>query len=797
MSDSTDILQPLTDAQREAVTHVDGPLLILAGPGSGKTRVVTHRIAYLLDQGVRPSQILGLTFTNKAADEMLRRVQTLRPGRQVWLSTFHRWCANLLRRYAEFAGLQANYTILDTQDSLATLKRALKNEEISTGTESPERIMHEISRCKNQLITPQAYASPELFPANLNMRLWELVKHAYPAYQASLQRNNAVDFDDLLFHVANLLSDNPALRSELDARFRYIMVDEYQDTNHAQYTLLRALSLDFPNLAATGDPDQSIYGWRGANLNNILNFERDFGDVQVVRLEQNYRSTPPILHVADELISRNQMRKRKSLYTTREGGAPVRLACYVDQHDESDSIADIIAREMAQGRSPAEFAIFYRINALSRSFETALRQRNIPYQVVSGLEFYQRKEVKDCLAYLQLINNPRDDTSLLRIINTPARRIGKTTVDRLALYSFQHGQSLLDTTRQAGLVPKVSKQAAVHVAKFAALIDGLRELVHEPVEVILEQALERTGLRADYLQSDDPLDDERLANIDELVSAAREFDASHSGGDPLQAFLEQSLLINDTDALDPDADRVTLMTLHAAKGLEFPTVFITAVEENLLPHERSKRDEHQLEEERRLFFVGITRAMRELQISYTRYRAVRGEMRTTIPSSFLIELPRHTMEVVGTSSMRAAVPRRARSDADHADAWDDEWSDDDSDHDDDTAHSQMADFMPPPTRVRGPSDSAARRPGISGLTTAADLLNDGQQSDPQPAAAVDVSRFRAGSTVIHPQFGVGKIVAIEGTGEETTATVNFALVPGERKFLLATSGLKSLVPREW
>src|SRR5208283_311918 len=402
------LLQNLTEAQREAVLHLDGPLLILAGPGSGKTPVITHRIARMLAEGVPGHQILALTFTNKAADEMRLRIERLAPGSQVWISTFHRFCARLLRKYAAIVGLAENYTIYDTGDSAQALRRAMSQLQIDATFSSPESIARAISWAKNNLISPDQY------PPRSGNPLGGAVQRVYPAYQAKLATSNAVDFDDLLLHVATMLRQNPEVRRCLDERFRYILVDEYQDTNLAQYAIARALSIDYPNLAVTGDPDQSIYGWRGANLNNILNFEKDYPEVRVVRLERNYRSTKRILRVADELISHNLRRKKKALFTENEAGEPVRMVTYGTHKDEAEGIAGEIAGEIAAGRRSArDFAIFYRTNALSRTFELALREAGVPYQMINGVEFFQRKEIKDVLAYLQLANNPHDEVALL------------------------------------------------------------------------------------------------------------------------------------------------------------------------------------------------------------------------------------------------------------------------------------------------------------------------------------------------------------------------------------------------
>ncbi|MFZ5830072.1 MAG: ATP-dependent helicase, partial [Planctomycetota bacterium] len=438
--------------------------------------------------------------------------------------------------------------------------------------------------------------------------------------------------------------ENAEIRAALDERFRYIMVDEYQDTNLAQYAIARGLSIDHPNLAVTGDPDQSIYGWRGANLNNILDFERDFPEVCVVRLERNYRSTQRILRVADELIRHNVRRKEKRLFTENGVGVPVRLVVYQTEQDEARDLVMQIAAGMERGRRPRDFAVFYRVNALSRVFELALREAGIPYQLVQGVQFFQREEIKDMVAYLKAVNNPRDQVAVERIVNTPARGIGKTTFARVAEYAQRRGIAWLEAALHVGEIAAVQKRSAKPVADFARLMRRFGELATGPVEKLLGCVLNDTGYRQ-RLEAGDERDQERLSNCEELLGVARQFDERYGGQGSLDAFLEDICLVSDTDAWEDTADRVTLMTLHAAKGLEFPCVFLVAVEENLLPHERSKQNEQSLEEERRLMFVGITRAQEELQISRARYRDYRGVRKLTIPSSFLMQLPRDEMEL--------------------------------------------------------------------------------------------------------------------------------------------------------
>ncbi len=743
------LLKNLTEAQREAVLHHDGPLLILAGPGSGKTRVITHRIARMVADGVPGQQILALTFTNKAADEMRLRVQRLAPGSQVWIGTFHRFCARLLRKYAPAVGLEENYTIYDVSDSSQALRRAMGQLQIDAAFASPESIARAISWAKNNLITPDQY-QPR--PGN---PLGSAIRKIYPAYQAKLASSNAVDFDDLLLHVATMLRGSPEVRACLDERYRYILVDEYQDTNLAQYAIARALSIDHPNLAVTGDPDQSIYGWRGANLNNILDFEKDFPEVRVVRLERNYRSTKRILRVADELISHNLRRKKKALFTENEAGEPVRMVTYRTHKDEAEGIAGEIAGEITAGRRSArDFVIFYRTNALSRSFELALREAGVRFQMINGVEFFQRKEIKDVLAYLQLVNNPHDEVALLRVINTPTRGIGKTTIERLGQFAQRQNISLLDAARGVRAVETISARAARLVADFVQIVDRLFAAAYGPIEELLGLVLNETGYEAVLKASGDEEDEERLANIQELLTVAREFDERHPGRRNLEAFLEETALVNDTDEWETQLDRVTLMTLHASKGLEFPCVYLVAVEEGLLPHQRSQGQAEQLEEERRLMFVGITRAQQRLQISLAQYRDFRGERKPVIPSSFLMELPRGEMLVQQPEATHVV-----------------EIDDLPDDHEPVFRRDERQEIAPV---TFGP-----------GLRTAAEMVGDGGRRED-----IDPDVFRQGMVVLHPEYGLGKVVALGGSGGERTAMIDFASAAGRKKMALAGSELR-------
>ncbi|MEM9364403.1 MAG: UvrD-helicase domain-containing protein [Planctomycetota bacterium] len=782
----------LTEAQAQAVRHIDGPLLILAGPGSGKTRVVTHRIANLLHHGIAGHRILAVTFTNKAADEMRSRLDQLVPGQQVAMGTFHKICARLLRQHASMVGLSENYSIYDTGDAKQALKRAIASAGVSTSHMSPEQIAASISRAKNRLI------SPEMMQQSQRRAGDTVAAKVYPVYQQQLMQANAVDFDDLLMHVALLLRQNPDLRADLDARFRYILVDEYQDTNLAQYAIVRALSIDHPNLAVTGDSDQSIYGWRGADLNNILDFEKDYPKVNVVRLEQNYRSTPEILRVADQLIRHNRYRKKKDLFTDNASGDMVVMHEFENGYREADAIADEITSQLNAGAARAsDFAVFCRINALTRSVEHALRARMIPYQIINGVEFYQRKEIKDLLAYLHLINNPAHDVAFQRVVNTPTRGIGATTLKRIEAYADANGLTLLQAAKQAREIDTLSKRAVTMVGKFVSLYDGLCRKATATLEDLLRYVVEETEYER-FLEkhAPDEQDAAPMANVDELISAAVEYDRRHPDDGSVESFLEEVALVSDTDAFESETDRVTLMTLHAAKGLEFPRVFVIGLEDGLLPHQRSKETEQQIEEERRLLFVGITRAQKWLQLSYCKQRSVRGDLRPAVPSLFLQELPRDEMLVVSAQQRNGYFDGDAWADS-YPDSWDaiDESPDDlpSIDVGEDRVEEAASDYRAPrtagkeaseepepaatpeplaiiPEVYQRPSKTPAKRPSAairqakSGLKTATEVLDEGY---------TPLGAFREGCVVEHPEYGEGEILTLTGRGPKRIAKIRF------------------------
>jgi DNA helicase II / ATP-dependent DNA helicase PcrA len=633
---ANDLLVKLTEPQRDAVLHVDGPLLVLAGAGSGKTRVITHRAAYLSATVARPDEVLAITFTNKAAGEMRDRIHALGVGGRMLVCTFHSLCARLLREYGHVIGVKPGYTIFDESDRRALIREATVACDLQTDNWRPSAVEAAISTAKNRMQGPAEFAeSATDFTERTMARIYE-------QYQMLLTAQNGCDFDDLLMHVARLLGEHEAIRKELSSRFRYLLIDEYQDTNHAQYLIASSLASGHRNICATGDPDQSIYAWRGADIQNILDFEADYPEAKVVRLEQNFRSTGAILSAASTLIGHNFRRKHKDLWTQDQQGAAVQAWSCDDERDEAARIAHVIQEYCDAGGQPGDIAIFYRINAMTRVLEDHLRRAHIPYQIARGVEFYGRKEIKDVLAYLRALVNPADDLAVMRALNTPPRGIGKVTIERLRFFGHENGISLGEAVAQAGDIAEL-KSAAKKIKPFAELLAKLRDLPPRPVRNVVEKALRESGLEAMF-RGEDAVDNEQLANVEELVTAARQYDMENPDGS-LADWLHQISLVSDVDSVNLSGGAVTLMTLHSAKGLEFPMVFIAGLEEGMLPHRRALRgNEDELEEERRLCFVGMTRARKRLVLTHARFRMVRGLTERTMASRFLSELPNEEIE---------------------------------------------------------------------------------------------------------------------------------------------------------
>ena len=636
------LLTGLNKEQQQAVQHTEGPLLILAGAGSGKTKVLTVRIAHLLAQGVNPYEILAITFTNKAAKEMKSRVEGLvgDVANRIWLSTFHSFCAKFLRfELDNFLGYNSNFTIYDTSDSQAVIKAALKALNLDDKYYPVGAMLGAISDAKNKLL----FASD--FRKQARDFYQQKIADVYEYYERELRKNNALDFDDLLLVAVKLLQSNEAVLDKYSKRFRYVMIDEYQDTNHAQYLLAKLLASHWKNIAVVGDADQSIYAWRGADIQNILDFEKDYPNCTSIKLEQNYRSTKIILDAANAVIENNEGRPKKNLWTDKTEGAKIQHFTAQSEHEEAAFIGDTIAKKHdIHGVPYGDMAILYRTNAQSRVLEEALIKRALPYTMVGGTKFYDRKEIKDVLAYLRVLYNPFDDLSLLRIINVPKRSIGATTVAKLQDYARANGTSLFMTLTQLHLVDSIKGKTKEKLEEFGILIFTLvAEMEDRTVLDILESILDRTGYLAQLEESTDPQDQARAENIGELLSVAKDFQDTNPSG-TVEDFLEQVALVNDVDSFEQEESKVTLMTLHAAKGLEFPIVFLGGLEEGLFPHSRTLMNPEEIEEERRLAYVGITRAEKELYISNATTRTVFGRTSSYLPSRFIDEIPEELVD---------------------------------------------------------------------------------------------------------------------------------------------------------
>lgn len=637
------IFDTLNDRQCEAVKHTEGPLLITAGAGSGKTKVLTCRIAHLLELGVAPYRILAITFTNKAAKEMKERVTNL-VGAQadsIWLSTFHSFCAKLLRFEIDgFHGYTRNFTIYDSSDQLVLVKDCLKKLNLDDKQFTPRSVLGTISSAKNVLMDAKAFA------AKASDFYEQKVADVYALYQEKLRENNAVDFDDLLFLAVRLLQENEEVREKYQSRFQYILVDEYQDTNHAQYALTKILAARWRNICVVGDADQSIYAWRGADIRNIIDFTRDYPDAVSIKLEQNYRSTKTILHAANAVIDNNESRPKKTLWTENPTGNKIIHYQAQTEHDEADYIAGVIYNRHEISHEPyGDMAILFRTNAQSRVLEEKLMRYAIPYTMVGGTKFYDRKEIKDVLAYLRLLYNPEDSLSLTRIINVPKRNIGATTMEHVAAYAEAQGISLFEALSSTDEIP-VTKRAKASLENFAAMIfDLLNNIEGKDVLSLIETVIKQTGY-GDMLDKEaehDPQGESRKENVGEFLSVAKDYMDSNPEGN-LQDFLENVALVSDVDDFESSDSKVTLMTLHAAKGLEFPVVFLTGLDEGLFPHSRTLMDPAQVEEERRLAYVGITRAERQLYVTNAVTRTMYGRISAYMPSRFLAEIPPQFME---------------------------------------------------------------------------------------------------------------------------------------------------------
>ena len=721
------LLDGLNPAQREAVTHGDGPLLILAGAGSGKTRVLTHRIAYLIQtEQVRRDELLAITFTNKAAHEMRERAELLlgHSTRGMWVMTFHSACTRMLRAEATRLGYTRQFTIYDQADARRLVKQSLDAVDADPKRFSPAAVHSQISDAKNRLRDAAEYRSL------VGSYFEQTVADAYEVYERELVRFNAMDFDDLLVRAVNLLELFPEVRARYQTTFRQILVDEYQDTNHAQYTWLRLLAGERRNLAVVGDDAQSIYGFRGADIRNILDFERDFPDAHIVKLEQNYRSTQTILSAANAVIAQNRDQVRKDLWTEVGEGDPIKVRALADEHAEARYVLGEIERLVGEGVSRAEIAVFYRTNAQSRVLEDVLVRGEVPYQVIGGTKFYERAEVKDAMAYLALLANPQDQVSFTRIANSPRRGLGQTSLSRVLAHARTLGVPVWDVAAEPERVPGLGRAAITCLGRFMGTMGELRSLAQGegPIGDLLDETLRRSGY-FEALEAERTFEAQgRLENLEELVGVAREFDATAEER-TLDAFLQQVALVSDADTRVDDQGLVTLMTLHNAKGLEYPIVFIIGCEEGIFPHSRSL-DEGSLEEERRLCYVGITRAMRDLTFTYARRRSLYGTEHYGLRSRFLDELP---LEL--------------------------------TDRDED--------FAAPLTHSGSGSGSIRR--AITGAGAGWQSAAAAGRRTTEPAVS-----YRLGEDVIHAAFGDGVVTGLEPGG---IVVVRFARDGSERKLL--------------
>lgn len=745
-------LDDLNPVQREAVEHRDGPLLILAGAGSGKTRVLTYRIAHLVAQGIDPWNIIAITFTNKAAQEMRERVGALvgSEGRGLWVATFHSACVRILRSEIEhLSGYKRSFVIYDSSDQQAVIKACMKELNIDEKKFAPRAIGGAISDAKNKL------QSPEEFSRRASDYFEQKVEKVYELYQKRLIGNNALDFDDIIMLTVRLFRENPEVLEHYQDKFHYIMVDEYQDTNHAQYALVNLLAKKDRNLCVVGDDDQSIYMFRGADVQNILDFERDYPEAKVLKLEQNYRSTQHILEAANSVVSNNTERKEKALWTENEEGNPLVYYVAENEHDESRYIAERIQRlRDVEGRKYNEFAILYRTNAQSRVIEERFMKQGVPYRIFSGLKFYQRMEIKDTLAYLRVLHNPSDQVAFSRILNVPKRGLGDSTLEKIIEYSNEQGMPVLDAIMEADYIPELTTRAKKPLLAFAQLMQELKQLALEESSVtrLVEEILRRTGYW-DLLTIDkSPEAEARLENLREFLSVTAEYDEkaldqdenSAEGEDGeeyfvpgIAGFLEQVSLVADIDSLDPAEESVALMTIHSAKGLEFPVVFLVGMEEGIFPSSCSMMDPTSLAEERRLCYVAITRARERLYLTYAEQRMLYGRTQYNRPSEFMEEIPSQLLV-----------------DCDPID--------------------------PPPTRMKKPQPQAGN--GAIRNSGGRSTWGTWDKEVGNPVKEPPTLDYHVGEKVEHAKFGKGIIVSIKGEGNQAEISIVFG---GQIKKLIA------------
>lgn len=746
MSSKNKLLANMNPRQKEAVMHTEGPLLLMAGAGSGKTRVLTHRIAYLIEEkNVNPWNILAITFTNKAAREMKERVNQLlgSGGEDVWVSTFHSMCVRILRRDVDQIGYSRNFTIIDTSEQNTLMKRVLKELNIDPKKYDPRSILGAISNAKNELLTPADYENQQgsLFE--------QIVGRCYALYQKELRNNQCMDFDDLIMNTIRLFKENEDALQFYQRKFHYIHVDEYQDTNHAQYTLVNLLADRFKNLCVVGDADQSIYGWRGANMQNILDFEKDYPDAAVILLEQNYRSTQTILNAANQVIKNNRNRPDKNLWTENRAGEKITYYRGDSERDEARFIVSEMQKQIAdKGRKFGDFAVLYRTNAQSRVIEEMLLKANVPYTMVGGRKFYDRKEIRDILAYLSAIANPSDSLSLERIINVPKRGIGATSVEKLREFASLHEWSLLEAAMNVDLA-NISGKAGKELGSFGMMMDQFAQMIpYLSVTELTKEILDKTGYKQDLINQNNLESQSRLENLEEFLTVTQEFDKrfeaqneddADAPEEKLTVFLNDLALLSDVDSYEEESSQVTLMTLHAAKGLEFPVVFLIGLEENIFPLSRALMEESELEEERRLAYVGITRAEEELFLTNAFSRTLYGRTQYNRPSRFVEEIEQDLLQSLGERTQ----PKGA-----------------------------AASFQP---KVFKPTYTQPRQSTVSSRQTTTAAGN----------------QWQVGEKVNHKKWGVGTIVRTTGAAQDLELDVAFPQ-QGVKRLLAAFAPIEKL-----
>ncbi|MUO33489.1 DNA helicase PcrA [Enterococcus gallinarum] len=746
MSSKNELLANMNPRQKEAVMHTEGPLLLMAGAGSGKTRVLTHRIAYLIEEkNVNPWNILAITFTNKAAREMKERVNQLlgSGGEDVWVSTFHSMCVRILRRDVDQIGYSRNFTIIDTSEQNTLMKRVLKELNIDPKKYDPRSILGAISNAKNELLTPADYENQQgsLFE--------QIVGRCYALYQKELRNNQCMDFDDLIMNTIRLFKENEDALQFYQRKFHYIHVDEYQDTNHAQYTLVNLLAARFKNLCVVGDADQSIYGWRGANMQNILDFEKDYPDTAVILLEQNYRSTQTILNAANQVIKNNRNRPDKNLWTENRAGEKITYYRGDSERDEARFIVSEMQKQIAdKGRKFGDFAVLYRTNAQSRVIEEMLLKANVPYTMVGGRKFYDRKEIRDILAYLSAIANPSDSLSLERIINVPKRGIGATSVEKLREFASLHEWSLLEAAMNVDLA-NISGKAGKELGSFGMMMDQFAQMIpYLSVTELTKEILDKTGYKQDLINQNNLESQSRLENLEEFLTVTQEFDKrfeaqneddADAPEEKLTVFLNDLALLSDVDSYEEESSQVTLMTLHAAKGLEFPVVFLIGLEENIFPLSRALMEESELEEERRLAYVGITRAEEELFLTNAFSRTLYGRTQYNRPSRFVEEIEQDLLQSLGERTQ----PKGA-----------------------------AASFQP---KVFKPTYTQPRQSTVSSRQTTTAAGN----------------QWQVGEKVNHKKWGVGTIVRTTGAAQDLELDVAFPQ-QGVKRLLAAFAPIEKL-----